>query len=512
MPYLRPNDLQDLMGKDYDPKLAENWISISEDVEFLPLLNNDKRKKQKKKIRKTRSLEEEGGEGDTTGAWADYDPYSVQPFVEGMSEYDEYQQAWRLLGFVIDCNLVQDDDYQSSHHSSGDEVTEEGCARYVLWAAYVDLEYEGGGIGEYQYWDRTTQKWNDTSCEYADARSGGSGGSQDGDGDGGSRCAKMDCHLEDTHFSVLGFFKHRSYDDWMEQLFKHEGMCVWTEEEYAFMKNARKAWPQGCTETGTSISGESGDDYVSSRPLYYNVKPLKSGRISIGLYTDEQCITEYPADTDTIEDIVGNIFTSREYSQHSSEDGNDNYDFSGDSLADSMDRWDSAFDVWHMCHPCVAYDIENTEGDKYLDDDDDYAAYDDAYYNRRAGRKRKLGGEYSAQGDVFECYDDAGYTNVNQCMKFSAKTRMQTATFRDLSLGKHQGTLAEYPLSGYVDARKEYHSKTRGYVVTYSFLFLSSCAFCFSLWNLYKVAKNSRRRGDDVSSQDALIDDTPNLT
>ncbi len=36
--------------------------------------------------------------------------------------------------------------------------------------------------------------------------------------------------------------------------------------------------------------------------------------------------------------------------------------------------------------------------------------------------------------------------------------------------------------------------------------------FVFSLWNLYKVAKSSRRRGDDASSQDALIDDTPNLT
>lgn len=100
---------------------------------------------------------------------------------------------------------------------------------------------------------------------------------------------------------------------------------------------------------------------------------------------------------------------------------------------------------------------------------------------------------------------------TSQCIKFSAQTRLQTATFRDLSLGKHQGTLAEYQLSGFVDAKKDDHSKTRGNFITYSFLFLSSCTF-FSLWNLYKVAKSSRRRGDDASSQDALIDDTPNLT
>ena len=70
---------------------------------------------------------------------------------------------------------------------------------------YVDLEYEGGGIGEYQYWDRSTESWDDTACNYAEG--------------GSSRCAKMDCHLETTHFSVLGFFKHKNYDDWMEQLF-----------------------------------------------------------------------------------------------------------------------------------------------------------------------------------------------------------------------------------------------------------------------------------------------------
>jgi hypothetical protein len=71
---------------------------------------------------------------------------------------------------------------------------------------YVDLEYEGGGIGEYSYWDMDRKSWDRTTCDYT----------------GSSRCAKMDCHLDNTHWSLLGFFKHRNYDDWMEQLFKHE--------------------------------------------------------------------------------------------------------------------------------------------------------------------------------------------------------------------------------------------------------------------------------------------------
>ena len=127
------------------------------------------------------------------------------------------QQAWRLLGFMIDCNTVSasDDDYEMSG-GSGDEITDKGCARYILWAAYVDLEYEGGGIGEYQYWNRDDENWDDTACYYGE---GGSGGSQDnnngnddanGDDDANksynTRCAKMYCHEEDISFSVLGEF------------------------------------------------------------------------------------------------------------------------------------------------------------------------------------------------------------------------------------------------------------------------------------------------------------------
>ena len=246
-------------------------------------------------------------------------------------------------------------------------------------------------------------------------------------------------------------------------------MCAWSEDEYTFMKNALKAWPKGCAYSGTSIStgkksnsdndnedeadGDGDDDYVSNTiPLFYNIKPLRNGRIAMGLYTDEQCIEEYPADTDYIESILGNVFLAAG-SQHSqdNDDGEEELYYSGDTLSESMDRWDSAFDVWHMCHPCVAHDLENTGGTKYTDDDDGYGYDDDVnnyyyqngqyyYYgddgnnnddgnngddgnagrrlmNRKA-RSRKLGGEYAAEGDVFECYDDAGYTNVNQVRLF----------------------------------------------------------------------------------------------
>lgn len=162
MPYVNNADLKQFMGEHYDPETASNWMSISEDVEFLPVMkhNNDKKaggndkggtaaksRNGKKNVRKgpppsrrhlatsgVRTLSETTGT--TSGAYDHYDPYSVEPFVEGMGQYDEYQQAWRLLGFMIDCNNpVEDDDYEASGGSGDEYVTEEGCARYVLWAA-----------------------------------------------------------------------------------------------------------------------------------------------------------------------------------------------------------------------------------------------------------------------------------------------------------------------------------------------------------------------------------------
>ena len=61
--------------------------------------------------------------------WNLQDSYSVQPFVNGEVEYDEQQQAWRYLGFVIDCDSATDDD------ASWDGGTGAGCTRFIIWAA-----------------------------------------------------------------------------------------------------------------------------------------------------------------------------------------------------------------------------------------------------------------------------------------------------------------------------------------------------------------------------------------
>ena len=218
------------------------------------------------------------------------------------------------------------------------------------------------------------------------------------------------------------------------------------------MKPAREAWPQGCTNSYATT-----DD---GNEIYYDIRPVQGGKIEVGLYTDTQCIKEYKSDDSndpiTVENLLGNFFLNN----GGSGDNDDYYDFSYDTLEESMNRWNSAFDKFDICQPCVAYDLQNFDGTKYYDDD---------------------GG--NAGGDMFDCYDDADYTNVNQvltypillvyrlfriqvcvacgstsfsvlshliyysyqssfpfgnkkqCMKFMAKTTMNTATFRDMVSG-----------------------------------------------------------------------------
>jgi hypothetical protein len=103
------------------PVTGNEWVSLDRNIEFLaaenvPLSNfgfNPPR----------RNLDED----EVEQAREDNAQYRVQPFVEGVSDYDENQQAWRLLGFMIDC----DDKYSDAD----DDEYGQGCSRYVLWAA-----------------------------------------------------------------------------------------------------------------------------------------------------------------------------------------------------------------------------------------------------------------------------------------------------------------------------------------------------------------------------------------
>lgn len=246
----------------------------------------------------------------------------------------------------------------------------------------------------------------------------------------------MDCHLPNTHFSLLGFFKEPGYGDWFEQLFKHEGDCVWTDEEYRFMQSFREVWPEECTQSEMvfTVKGSSGNF-----SLFYDIKPSMYGEMEIGLYTDSKCIEEYRGSL-TVEQVMRDLVCSGEV-EGGDEEGidvadlcstgeanmatalsvykkssgyvdqeDDHHDERGDlwGLVSQMERWNRAFDVYKQCQPCKAYDLTNlVNGNSYQ------KSYDHIRYNwTSAAMWDRDGGD--GDGEEFKCHDAAGYDSVNQ--------------------------------------------------------------------------------------------------
>lgn len=128
MPYLRTSDLQKLIPNNHHQQTQQastkakakgdeqNWMSISKDVEFLPLFHTNSNtlkghegaNKQRRslssegrKLEEQQQQEEEASYDDdfytstqtSTGAHDANNPFSTQPFIQGMGSYDQYAQV-----------------------------------------------------------------------------------------------------------------------------------------------------------------------------------------------------------------------------------------------------------------------------------------------------------------------------------------------------------------------------------------------------------------------------------
>lgn len=149
------------------------------------------------------------------------------------------------------------------------------------------------------------------------------------------------------------------------------------------MDSYREWWPQGCTQTGSSDGGTY---------IYADIQPVKGGDMTVGLYTDSSCTLPY----------TGRKVKAGDFLQ-----------YSGSNLDNHIAKWNEAFGIFKHCQPCKAYSLSSKKGN--ADDDD------------------------NVNGGLFQCNDDAGYTNVNQCMKFATKTDMEVASYRDVALASRQG-------------------------------------------------------------------------
>lgn len=142
---------------------------------------------------------------------------------------------------------------------------------------------------------------------------------------------KMDCHLSDTEWVLLGVFKIETIvgrDGLMGQLFKHEGFCAWGQETYDLESSFRETIPYYCKATTHKLK--------DGNYLYYAAKPEVNGNVTLGLYIDNMCSIEY----------TGSDFNVFEL------------------FPSHLSYWESfneALDEYKQCQPCMTFDLSSTD-------------------------------------------------------------------------------------------------------------------------------------------------------
>jgi hypothetical protein len=112
-----------LLNKDSLPSTGEQWQTGKNGVEFQPGENLSPLAQEH--MRRLTTKDEEMAS-----------PYEKM-FVDGVETYyDEYAQAWRALGWYIDCDACDENNGGCAEERR--KLEEEGvggCPRYLLWAA-----------------------------------------------------------------------------------------------------------------------------------------------------------------------------------------------------------------------------------------------------------------------------------------------------------------------------------------------------------------------------------------
>ena len=110
-----------VLTKETLPSTGRNWVTLDNGVEFQPSKELDPNLKYVRKL--WRSKHDKFQE----------DSFSKM-FVDGTETYyDQYSQAWRVLGFFIDCDACDDD--KGGAGCVNNNNNNNGCLRYLLWAA-----------------------------------------------------------------------------------------------------------------------------------------------------------------------------------------------------------------------------------------------------------------------------------------------------------------------------------------------------------------------------------------
>mmetsp|Transcript_29825 Transcript_29825/g.62289 ORF Transcript_29825/g.62289 Transcript_29825/m.62289 type:complete len:627 (-) Transcript_29825:203-2083(-) len=243
-------------------------------------------------------------------------------------DYDMWQQAYRMLGGFIDCDH-QKSEGSGDNGGSGDG-NNDACSRWMMWASYVDPNYQGYGYDEYF---------------------------------GDEPVGVLDCHKPDTDWVLLGVYRQEFYQ-FIEQISKH----LWAIDEYEYvvaLAGLAYMTDADCFYVGQDNSGNY---------LYAGVAPQPYGGYQMGLYTDTQCLVPDESSGMTYDDfgLQNDIYLG-------SKDATDDdgyswaYDWWYDTQEYTLTQLNKVYEQYMYCTSCIDYPTYQDGyviGDDGMDDDD----------------------------------------------------------------------------------------------------------------------------------------------
>jgi len=268
--------------------------------------------------------------GGSFGGNGNSDPYEPAGGLVTETEYwDKWQQAYRFLGGYIDCTNSWGGGSGDSGNNNGDD--DGACSRWMMWAAYIDPNYAGGGYDEY----------------FGDDAEG-----------------TLDCHSPDTNWKLIGVYRQEFYQ-YIEQISKH----LWAIDEYEYivaLAGLEYMTDDECFGVGYDEQGSQ---------LYADVQPLEGGAYQMGLYSDARCIELNTRTSYTYDD-----FAEGSDLDLGSKDATDDdafhataYTYWQETQEYTLTNLNTVYNDYKFCTSCVDYPTYQDGyfiGDDGTDDDD----------------------------------------------------------------------------------------------------------------------------------------------
>ncbi|CAB9519754.1 expressed unknown protein [Seminavis robusta] len=241
------------------------------------------------------------------------------------AEYDKWAQAYRMLGAFIDCDHDKSD---GSGDNGGGGDGGDACSRWMMWAAYVNPNYQG-----YEYEEYFSEE----------------------------PYSKLDCHNPDTEWELIGVYRQEFYQ-FIEQISKH----LWAIDEYEYIvarAGLMYMTDEDCFQVGNDNNGNA---------IRAGIQPLEGGKFMMALYTDDYCLQ--PDETvGTYDDFVAQTDVDLGSKDEGDGEADDLYEWWYDAQEYTLTSLNEVYEEYMYCTPCMDYPTYQDGyfiGDYGTDDDD----------------------------------------------------------------------------------------------------------------------------------------------